>query len=92
MFLFQFLAIFFLLNFTEFAPTTYKNINTEIKLVQILFRHGDRSAVNSYPTDIYNETIWDKYGGKYITKMQTYKNKFYFKFEKRIWSTDPIRF
>ena len=40
-----------------------ESINTELKLVQILFRHGDRAAVSSYPNDIYNESIWYKYGG-----------------------------
>lgn len=36
---------------------------TELKLVQILFRHGDRTPVMNYPNDPYKESTWSKYGG-----------------------------
>jgi hypothetical protein len=63
MLIFHYFILFFIsLKPSEFAPT----LNTELKLVQILFRHGDRSAVNSYPNDPYNETVWAKYGGKFF--------------------------
>lgn len=38
-------------------------LRTEVKFVQTLFRHGDRTPVRSYPNDPYNETTWEKYGG-----------------------------
>lgn len=28
-----------------------------------LFRHGDRTPVNTFYGDLYNETFWAKYGG-----------------------------
>lgn len=38
-------------------------VETELQLVQILFRHGDRSPVMTYPNDLYNETKWAEFGG-----------------------------
>jgi hypothetical protein len=37
--------------------------DTQLELVQIVFRHGDRTPVVIYPHDIYNATHWDMYGG-----------------------------
>ena len=58
MLFYKFIIFYYLLKLSSCIE-----VNTELKLVQILFRHGDRSAVQTYPNDIYNETIWDKYGG-----------------------------
>jgi hypothetical protein len=35
----------------------------ELELLQIVFRHGDRTPVVIYPTDFYNASEWSKYGG-----------------------------
>lgn len=53
-----FLFLLLDLSFSLAAP-----VDTKLDLVQILFRHGDRSPVMAYPTDPYNETTWSKYGG-----------------------------
>lgn len=39
------------------------SIETKVELVQILFRHGARTPVKSYPKDIYHEDAWRKFGG-----------------------------
>jgi hypothetical protein len=36
---------------------------TQLELLQIVFRHGDRTPTKTYPNDIYNESTWEKYGG-----------------------------
>jgi hypothetical protein len=36
---------------------------TNLELVQILFRHGDRTPVNIYPNSINKASVWEKYGG-----------------------------
>lgn len=42
---------------------SYQSIETKLKLVQIIFRHGERTPIYTYPTDWYKEAIWAKYGG-----------------------------
>jgi hypothetical protein len=42
---------------------TVGSIDTELRLVQLIFRHGDRTPINMFPGVTQNETIWDKYGG-----------------------------
>lgn len=36
---------------------------TSLELIQIVFRHGDRTPVVVYPNDPYNASYWQKYGG-----------------------------
>jgi hypothetical protein len=36
---------------------------TKLVLLQIVFRHGDRTPVTVYPNDPNKASIWDKYGG-----------------------------
>ena len=46
-----------------FFMGTVGSIDTELRLVQLIFRHGDRTPINMFPGVTQNETIWDKYGG-----------------------------
>lgn len=46
-----------------FQVQVIAQLDTELQLVQILFRHGDRSPVMTYPNDLYNETSWAEFGG-----------------------------
>lgn len=36
---------------------------TRVELLQIVFRHGARTPVITYPNDKYQENFWKKYGG-----------------------------
>lgn len=36
---------------------------TRVELLQIVFRHGARTPVVTYPNDEYQEAYWKKYGG-----------------------------
>lgn len=36
---------------------------TRVELLQIVFRHGARTPVVTYPNDEYQESFWKKYGG-----------------------------
>lgn len=59
-----------------FTLQTSCEVETELQLVQILFRHGDRTCVRSYPNDPYKESFWHKYGG-YGQLTQTGMNQHY---------------
>ena len=37
--------------------------DTELKLVQILIRHGDRTPVYIWPNNLNKASVWDVYGG-----------------------------
>lgn len=45
--------------------TTYaiSQQDTKLELVQIVFRHGERTPVLTYPNDPYQESHWKDYGG-----------------------------
>lgn len=43
--------------------STVKSEETELVLLQIMFRHGDRTPVSIYPNDPNNESVWSKFGG-----------------------------
>ncbi|XP_047667592.1 lysosomal acid phosphatase-like isoform X2 [Tachysurus fulvidraco] len=49
------LCIFSILLFFAFG---YSTVECKIRLVTVLYRHGDRSPVNTYPTDPYQESAW----------------------------------
>ena len=40
-----------------------KEEETELVQVQIVFRHGDRTPIDTYPGNPYNWSIWEQYGG-----------------------------
>lgn len=47
--------------------TLTKNLNAEeetrLEQVQIVFRHGARTPIGTYPSDPYQEAHWKEYGG-----------------------------
>lgn len=59
-----------LATFAQNISTAYINSNnennnddSELVLVQIVFRHGDRTPTSVYPKDAYGPAFWNKYGG-----------------------------
>ncbi|KAK2819650.1 hypothetical protein Q7C36_021296 [Tachysurus vachellii] len=48
-------CIFSILLFFVFG---YSIVECKVKLVTVLYRHGDRSPVKAYPTDPYQESAW----------------------------------
>lgn len=56
-------SIFIVLIFLNLSQADVETFKTKIELVQILFRHGDRTPVMTYPNDLYNGSTWHKFGG-----------------------------
>ena len=44
------------------SSTKLPNIETSLKLLQVAYRHGDRSPIFVYPTN-KNLNYWSQYGG-----------------------------
>jgi lysosomal acid phosphatase len=44
-------------------PSLRGQPTTEVKLVQAVFRHGDRTPTKTYPNDPVEAFNWDQYGG-----------------------------
>lgn len=42
---------------------TQADKDTDLELVQILFRHGDRTPTRKYAFDLFTDEVWLKYGG-----------------------------
>ncbi|KAM8873115.1 lysosomal acid phosphatase [Synchiropus picturatus] len=63
---------FFLLALAGFAGRTRAGLDLEY--VTVLYRHGDRSAVDAYPTDPYQESAWPQGFGQLsqVGMMQQY--------------------
>ena len=61
----HFVSLFLIaiLGYLAQASNAADPIETKLVLIQIVFRHGDRTPVVIYPNDIYNVTFWNKYGG-----------------------------
>jgi hypothetical protein len=63
----KFYSIILLLALLAFFGNTYsisdRDDDTQLELLQIVFRHGDRTPVVVYPNDPYNVSYWDPWGG-----------------------------
>lgn len=40
-----------------------KSEETELVMLQMIFRHGDRTPLHKYPNDPNDLSFWDKFGG-----------------------------
>lgn len=54
---------FFPFTLIGFGALTNKSIETELIMLQLIFRHGERAPLGQYPTDPNNQSFWNKFGG-----------------------------